>query len=301
MANNIIISSKELRNMNPSGVAEIESSAAFCHYTSVKSLTEIIKGETFQFSPISSANDIDEAELHKKDGENIYTFCLCNSDTEKIPMWYLYGGIAGKGAKIKITPANIRNLVSSIDAVTTDTKKMLEKGKDFDLEFGWVFYQKNDLKTVKYRHKYYELDDLECFAEDNYFIKNYSWEYEKEFRIIIKVKNGEQYKHLYAAIPSQVLTSLKIQFAPEITKEEVRHIVETNKVLLDYLLSKFEYSKLDIKMGLLNRNCDSIIELLREVCTDYDRLAMVCKRVEEYCRPKSKDGSHHLQQYNSFN
>lgn len=225
----------------------------------------------------------------KRTAKTYIPFACVTAIPKKIPMWYLYAGITGKGARIKLTNANIKKFLSSIDTVTTDTNKTLTKGKDFDLKFGWIFYCKSDLKTVKYRNDFYELEDYDSFAEDNYFIKNYSWEYEKEFRIIIKVKNGEQYECLYADIPAEVLASFKIKFAPEITKDEVRQTVETEKVLLDYLISKLDYSELDIKMGLLKRNCDSIIELLKRICTDYDRLAMVCKKIESYCKPKSSD------------
>lgn len=258
MANNKKITSEKLKSMNPRNIEELKTSAGFCHYTSVEKLTLILKNKTFRFSPITNANDIDEANLHKEDGKNIYTFCLCNSDTEKIPMWYLYAGITGKGARICLKYGNIKKFINSIDTVTTDTNKTLVKGRDFDLEFGRIFYRRNDLKAVKHKSDFYELEDYDNFNKDNYFIKNYSWEYEKEFRIIIKVKNGEQYDCLYADIPDEVLDKFKIKFAPEMTKEEIRQTVEENRVLLDYLIDKFECSKLDIKMGLLNRFHDDI-------------------------------------------
>ncbi len=258
MANNIKITSEKLKSINPCNIEEFKTSAGFCHYTSVEKLIKILENKTFRFSPITNANDIDEANLHKEDGKNIYTFCLCNSDTEKIPMWYLYAGITGKGARIRLTPGNMKNMISSIEKVKTDSGIILQKGKDFNIEFGRIFYRKNDLKTVKHKNTFYELEDYDNFNEDNYFIKNYSWEYEKEFRIIIKVKNGEQYDCLYAYIPDKVLDEFKIKFAPEMTKEEIRQTVENNRVLLDYLLSKFDYSELDIKMGLLNRFHDDI-------------------------------------------
>ena len=33
-------------------------------------------------------------------------------------------------------------------------------------------------------HKWYVVDDIRSFERDNYFLKAYPWEYEKEFRII---------------------------------------------------------------------------------------------------------------------
>ena len=48
-------------------------------------------------------NDLREADLHGAEKEDIFVQCFCNSDTEKIPMWYLYGGIVGRGASIGFT------------------------------------------------------------------------------------------------------------------------------------------------------------------------------------------------------
>ena len=63
-------------------------------------------------------NDLHEVELHNDEKDNIFVQCFCNSPNEKIPMWYLYGGITGKGASIGFTPGVMQAYIKSINHVT---------------------------------------------------------------------------------------------------------------------------------------------------------------------------------------
>jgi hypothetical protein len=147
----------------------------FCYYTSVKALDKILKSEYIYLNSICNMNDISEYNLHKRNAKNVFIFCLCNSESEKIPMWYLYGGILGNGARIKFTPGVLRDLHNAIKFVypvngnVVDENTPLKIGEDFELRCGWVYYQKSD-RSIKYRQKWYVADNDDLFVEDNYFI-----------------------------------------------------------------------------------------------------------------------------------
>lgn len=188
------------------GKSEDFASGTFWQYTSVESIEKILDGDCFWVNNIGGMNDIHEAELHKTEKQDIFVQSFCHSDTEKIPMWYLYGGIVGKGASLGLTPGVMRDYINSIKFVTelvydSDIKKYVsgrqfEIGRDFELQTGWVFYydldrsDQNSSRTntyvqIKYRKNFFSVIDPDEFFSGNYFIKDYPWEYEKEFRLVL--------------------------------------------------------------------------------------------------------------------
>ena len=119
--NNSTITPDELKGVNIpdlAGKAGAFSNYTFWQYTNVETICKILGGSCFWVNNISGMNDLREAELHGAKKEDIFVQCFCNSDTEKIPMWYLYGGIVGRGASIGFTPAVMMNYIRSIKFVT---------------------------------------------------------------------------------------------------------------------------------------------------------------------------------------
>ena len=114
------ITAKELRGKNPPKVSEnleISSSYTFWIYTSIGNLNDILKSGYFFASNLAIMNDKNEKELHPNNSESVHALCFCNSNTEKIPMWYLYGGITGKGCALGVTPAKMRDWIRMIKEV----------------------------------------------------------------------------------------------------------------------------------------------------------------------------------------
>ena len=58
------------------------------------------------------------------------------------------------------------------------------------------------------------MDDAKGFIDKNYFIKNYPWEYEREFRLVFIVKKGMDVKKLKVMIPDEIYRKLKVMIAP---------------------------------------------------------------------------------------
>lgn len=216
-------------------------------------------------------NDESEKELHKSNSERVHALCFCNSNTEKIPMWYLYAGLAGQGVSIGFTPAVMRDFIKSIDSViVVGSETILKKSIDFELQAKWVFYRKND-NVIKYKGTFYEIpkSDAVAFAEDNYFIKDYPWEYEKEFRLIFVNKTDVPVPRLAVKFSDSILSKLKIRLGPEMNKEDVQEKIFKDKGFKKYLFYKLLTSNLKIKMDLLNRNRKSIVIELPRIIHEY--------------------------------
>lgn len=310
-----LVSAAEVKAINKpflDGKADDFSNSTFWQYTSVESIEHILSGDCFWVNNISRMNDLHEAELHEKENQDIFVQCFCNSDTEKIPMWYLYGGIVGKGASIGFTPAVMRDYIKSIKFVTElvyDSAtnnyvpgEQFEIGRDFELQTGWVFYanynnpdknstiSKSPVK-INYRNVFVYVKEADEFFDKNYFIKDYPWEYEKEFRLVFINKTGKKIYKIKIEIPEEFRTKpkkIKIRLAPEFSSSASRvftggdfkscsdRIHEKGK---KYLISVTQ-SGLRINMDLLGRNRNDIND---HVINNPDYLKEeVQKRVAEF-------------------
>lgn len=289
--NNTIMMPDELKGLNRidlNGKASDFSVYTFWQYTNIDAICKILGGSCFWINNISGMNDMREADLHGEEKEDVFIQCFCNSNTEKIPMWYLYGGIIGRGASIGFTSSLMINYIRSISYVTElvgDPEKgfipgdKLLIGKDFELQTGWVFYvddkledevkaDKNRTIRVNYRNKFFNIPYAEEFYKDNYFVKDYPWEYEKEFRLVFINKTGRNIRKIRVDIPEDFCTrkdrKLKVRLAPEICsvkdfEDYGNKIFEAGK---EYQVS-IRKSNLKINMNLLERNKNDINEYVR--------------------------------------
>lgn len=262
---NITITSEELRNKNAvdtNGKVKDFSKSRFWYYTTMTTASYILQSHTFWVRSIEHMNDKAEAELHGSDKNIIHALCFCNSDSEKIPMWYLYSGISGKGVSIGFTPGSLLGIIKTIDTVRGVTNEgesyEIKRGKDFDVEAGWIYYRKTE-SLINYKRKWYQLSDLENdFEKGNCFIKDYPWEYEKEFRIIFKNKTRFVFEHIEIEIPKEYWEKLTVRFAPEWDSRELKKLRNTQPGFMELQEDKIKYSSINIKMSLLERNKQEI-------------------------------------------
>jgi len=286
------ISAMQLRLKNSNidlSSAKNFSSNTFWYYTRSSTANFILQSSSFWARAVSVMNDKHEADTYGDDSNFIHALCFCNSDTEKIPMWYLYAGLTGRGASIGLTPSVMIKFLLSIQTVKTPNHEILVQGKDFELEYGWIFYRKPQNNTeIFYRQKRYFITDAPSeFDRNNYFIKDYPWEYEKEFRILIKNKTGKEFEHLEIDFPSNLYQKLKIRFAPEISEEEIRKIISEEEEFKKYTFSKILRSDLQISMNLFDRNKKDIIENIPSFI-DTNNADKVCQTIQlnKLCKNK---------------
>lgn len=288
--NTTATTAKKLRENNPQKVSEslkLSSNYTFWNYTSIGNLNKILESGYFFASNLAIMNDKNEKELHLNNSESVHALCFCNSNTEKIPMWYLYSGITGKGCALGVTPAKMRDWLRTIKEVyvvvgegkekKADTEQVLSVGKDVSLECGWVFYRKGK-SEIFYKNKWHRIteEDYDEFENDNFFIKDYPWEYEREFRILIKNKTGKNHDRLAIKIPEKIYPSLKLRLAPELTEKKFQSEIKDLEGFQKFFISsKAKESDLKISMDLLNRNKERIHEYAKEHSPD------ICEVIRE--------------------
>lgn len=293
------ISANELRQKQ---IAEFSGKTHFCTYRSRDTAIAILQGNNnyFLLNSIAGTNDEHEKKLHVN-GEKVFPLCFCHSKTENIPLWYLYGGIDGHGICIRLTEAKMNDFYNGINYVRpannwhVDEEKELEKGTDFEVKYGWVYYCKEDNSEetgikhtiVKYRNSKYQLNDesLEQFQKDNYFLKDYPWNYEKEFRIlfIFKEKPSEQIAVPFPKSELEKNGGLSIKLAPNYTEQEEE---ELRKTLNDSKL-RIRKSKLDISFELFSRNENSIFRYVVEAARNSEN-EQTNKKFHDICRELQK-------------
>lgn len=262
---NEIITRKDFKESNDS-ILKSKQSAEFWHYTSLKNVDSILGSKSFYATSIEGMNDLDEKGIHESEKDSVHVISFCNSKTEKIPMWYLYSGIAGQGAAIGFTLGVLKNFINSIDKVygiSKDGKKTeLRKGENFDFEYGFVCYKKNNSTTIKYRGKWKDIKNEEEFVKNNFFIKSYPWEYEKEFRIVIYNNTKVKYDKIEVKFDNIEISKLKVKLAPEINKSQLEEKISGCAGIKEYIFSKILNSELSINMDLFKRNINGFVDVI---------------------------------------
>ncbi len=268
----------------------LRSSLRFNYYTRQDTAIEILTGKNtkkscpfFLVSSLDGMNDEHEKKMHSQESATVFALCFSNSAHESIPMWYLYSGITGKGACIRITPLKMDGLLKDLmqgeyvfgasvenGEVKVEDKPLLLH-KDYEIEYGWIYYVGN--KEIIYRGDKHELetgDDLESFKSQNYFVKDHEWNYEQEFRIVFRLLKGRD----RTKQPPEKLAvffdkwkmvkgngGLSLMLAPE-GKDRDR---EAFSKAAEFPHNKVSLSKLQVSMNLVSRNRKSIVEQFGEV------------------------------------
>ena len=265
---------------------------SFYHYTQAQTVKKILQADSignhfFFVRNISGMNDLNEAKLHEKNGNKIHSFCTCCSKHEKIPLWYLYSGICGNGARLGFSPGRMLRFLQSISVVypvengQVNYALPLHKGEDFQLHCGWVYYLLDGNNRVAYRNKTYAIPPVDKdVLQKCFFVKDYPWEYEQEFRIVIQNKTAHVYDQIAIPIPEDIISKLEIMSAPEqpFTSKEKEEFEA-----LGIRPDKIKESTLGIHMNLLRNNRESILDQLDQWC-EADR----CDRICTYIRSKKK-------------
>ena len=289
------VDSLELRNRNIpilNGIAKDFSDRSFWYYTSLDGIYRIVGGESKGFfaSNLDVMNDVDEANSHRDEKNIVHALCFCCTENEKIPMWYMYSGVAGKGASLGVTPAVMKEFINSLEKIypvlqnNVEWDKPLKKDVDFDLECGWIFYQDHQNKNYfNYRGKKFEVSSFDEFSKNNYFIKKQFWLYENEFRIVIKNKSGKEYEKLYLPLPKEKIENLKVMFGPGFYNFDESRFVAPKHELLKYGINKIGNSNLQIKMDLIHKHFQNFVdEIPIEISKDKENniATDICQKIK---------------------
>ncbi len=233
----------------------------YCHYTSLKIIEEILSKKQFFLSCVNRFNDSNDSSQFgdKNNQKYFYSLCFSTGATENLALWYLYGGIKGKGGRIRFSSKKLQTIIKEskfeLSKVGKTTKKpygkrvLLENGVDIKINFHDVIYYENqrDKVRVKYNTMVNKLEnsDYNAFALQNGgFSKDIIWYYEKETRLLIEligktktfVENDNSYVIIMKLPKNFNYKWMHVDLAPQICKDafqtlnEYTTIKECNKI-----------------------------------------------------------------------
>ncbi|MCQ2515187.1 MAG: DUF2971 domain-containing protein [Ruminococcus sp.] len=145
---------------------------------------------------LSSGKDWNDTKDSKKIGKNCFATCFSCTKIENVAMWMLYGGINGDGAMIDFSKSVINNIVDSTKSIELGAfvddefcRNMTLTEGQFTIEMIDIVYSDKVDKSYNLRRQ----DELVLGIDEKIyemisgFCKSYSWRYESECRMIIKV------------------------------------------------------------------------------------------------------------------
>lgn len=261
----------ELKNLTTSKeICDLIDEKAFkhtnyYHYSDIEGIKGILNSKKLWISSMCFSNDCTE---HNRFGDETYRyfqFCFSTGTTENLPLWFLYSGINGNGARISFDKKVIKDLCDfkniNLELIDTSNDKKLEQlvpNKNCSVEFKDVIYRVQEGK--KFRLKYnnqvnnnFSIDEMYEFEKKNpAFVKDIIWFYEKETRILIKVSSNKIKKELFKnadkspyrielTIPDNCYSNINLSLSPVYGKEDTSVI---DSILQDESVIKLNRSKI---------------------------------------------------------
>ena len=284
----------QLNSINLDGRAEELSKKKFWHYTSVTNGKSILERHCFYASALSKVND--RAEKYKniqKEGKD-FVLCFCNSESESIPLWYLYSGISGNGVRLGLTPGEMLKFLKSKEQMVFKAGNRILDTKDIEVSAGWVYYRRQDnLIIFKNKAYYIEQEELEKVRETmDIYEKDYPWEYEKEFRIVFHTSKKIKEDRLKVTFPENFVKKIRIGYGPEYDVGKKTSDCQYLEKLIP--ADDKTKSKIQINMCLLKKNIKSIVDELPDLLVDkyiqenivMEHLEQLYKVLKEKCERK---------------
>lgn len=261
--------------------------SGFYHYTKMGNLEKILENNSFLLTRVGESND----PMEKKLNENVYSyhFCFSTGENENLPLWYLYSGVEGKGARISLTKSKVYKLISQgtytlveyDDGIVKNGFQLsLNEEIDFDLRFQDVVYvkEKDEFVDLKYNtmtnYNKIKTENFATFKNNNSaFIKSLIWYYEKETRLVATLKpqivekldKNKKYaiKLSFNHLP-EFRKNIKLTLAPEcladsevFTFEQITKCLSPYKNVCNWLIETSNCSKSEhsgqVKMNLCGK------------------------------------------------
>lgn len=261
----------------------------YYHYTTLQSINSILESKTLWLSPLSrSANDVAERERYKKLGENIFSVCFSTGTSESLPLWYLYSGIDGGGARLELKKKSFEKLIKNgVDIslaemepnnkIKIKNRLKLEK-EDYKLYTQDIVYigkdsQNKDKYRIKYNNETKNDVSQKCVEQikEEYqrFTKGLIWFYEKETRLQVEITNTEllDENKEYRVILSleKVYEDIALRLAPEFDKVETK-LINQYAGIRKFVSSKIQKSEYagEMEMGLKDKLCKECWKVKRK-------------------------------------
>ena len=209
----------------------------FYHYSSIDAIDGILNSGVFWVSSMKYSNDEKE---HNAFGDDTYTYfqlCFVTGTTENLPMWFLYSGKNGRGANIGIPRNQINKLIDvhhldlSLVAADSPDKPVKLSPEDYEAEFNDVLYYKKENNKYRLKHNtnvnnQFPAEEFHQYEKENHgFLKDIVWFYEKETRLLIRVRKEKLDQSLFHGaktapyrlelkIPPEIFAKIKVTLSP---------------------------------------------------------------------------------------
>lgn len=222
----------------------------YCHYTKVDIIEKILAGAFLCFC-VSGFNDqCDKQQFGDKSNQKyFYSMCFSTGESENLALWYLYSGIDGRGARIRLTKPRMQELVEKSTYTLYRFSKRLKRkvgkgvpliqGETMDRRVCDILYYQEEKGNMRLKYNTMVNNKIPCTEfyqyqkENNGFLKKSIWYYEKETRILIELKGKakEFVKDEYCYVvememPKTLLRWLNIELAPEIDDDLYKEILD---------------------------------------------------------------------------
>lgn len=139
----------------------------YCHYTRIRGLNSILESKEFRLGCVSRFNDKLDTKQFEEKPNLYYALCFSTGVNENLALWYLYAGMDGRGARIRLKKSIVRKLIDnarlSLCEITRDEKGAeiackkvmnLTNSVDVKLKFKDVLYFLIDSQSHSVKLKY---------------------------------------------------------------------------------------------------------------------------------------------------
>lgn len=244
----------------------------YFHYSDIKGINGILENKKIWISSMMYSNDAKENDAFGDETYRYFQLCFSTGKSENLPLWFLYSGVNGNGARINFPKKSIKKLLDpsnlKIELVETASDKKIELWPNINCELSFrdILYRQHMEKQCRIIHNCISNFCIEEKAlkkyEENYrgFIKDPIWFYEKEARILVKVDANLIDKSLFwkdqdlknrkekspyridCQIPEDVYSEMDITLSPKYTIDNASSIINepgfkgllTNRIMSEY-------------------------------------------------------------------
>ncbi len=265
-----------------------ENHKNYNHYTTSWSLNLILKNSTLRFTRGNSKNLNDWHEWNEKGKQDIwnktYIACFSYGDFEKMAMWGLYCLPSKEAVRLTI-PQKALSFVKKFNSNNSgikiykdeDKKELIGNEAIKSIILSDVFYFKDNrpqshngaIFTFSENHVVNLLDKENATG----IIKNHSWSYEKEVRIIIRFKD-EQYSskneyeilnNVYLEFPNEMIKNALVTKGPNFDEyiNNNENLIRTIENINNETSANMKLEKSSYK-GLIHFKSDTMIFLKKE-------------------------------------
>lgn len=221
----------------------------YYHYSDIKGISGILKSKKLWISSMCFSNDMMENNRFDDDTYLYFQFCFSTGTTENLPLWFLYSGINGKGARLILTKKEIKklcdfdNMQMELFNVINGKREKLINGKNCRVEFKDILYHKKENQSYRLKYNTQVKNDFSPFEmsevekKNKAFLKDIIWFYEKETRILIKVDKSIIDKTLFKdakespyrielSIPDDCYKNIQFSLSPVYDGSNIKEIDE---------------------------------------------------------------------------